>query len=132
MIIPENNQKLILIFLPFLNEVASIISDSASKSSILHNFYRGTIRLAIDYVVLLSVIWSSCIVTYDHDSILSGFLHGCLTLLLSYIFPALLMETVLKMGGANKKLRVLYSVLFVLILVIIESTLEKLIEATVQ
>ena len=42
------------------------------------------------------------------------------------------METVLKMGGTNKKLRVLYSVIFVLILVILESTLEKLIEASQQ
>ncbi len=132
MIIPENRQKALLIFLPFMNEVASIISTSASKTSVLRNFYTGNVKLFIDYIVLVSIVWSSCIVTYDHDSILSGFLHGCLTLLLSYIIPSVLMETVSNFGGDNKRLRLAYSILFLIILVLIESTLERLIEAAVE
>ena len=132
MIIPENRQKAVLIFLPFMNEVALIISTFASKKSGLRNFYRGNVKLLIDYIVLISIVWSSCIVTYDHDSILSGFLHGCLTLLLSYIIPSVLMETVSNFGGDNKRLRLTYSMVFLIILILIESTLEKLIEAAVE
>ena len=132
MIIPENRQKAVLIFLPFMNEVALIISTFASKKSGLRNFYRGNVKLLIDYIVLISIVWSSCIVTYDHDSILSGFLHGCLTLLLSYIIPSVLMETVSNFGGDNKRLRLAYSMVFLIILILIESTLEKLIEAAVE
>ena len=132
MIIPENRQKAVLIFLPFMNEVALIISTFASKKSGLRNFYRGNVKLLIDYIVLISIVWSSCIVTYDHDSILSGFLHGCLTLLLSYIIPSVLMETVSNFGGDNKRLRLAYSKVFLIILILIESALEKLIEAAVE
>lgn len=132
MIIPENRQKAVLIFLPFMNEVALIISTFASKKSGLRNFYRGNVKLLIDYIVLISIVWSSCIVTYDHDSILSGFLHGCLTLLLSYIIPSVLMETVSNFGGDNKRLRLAYSMVFLIILILIESALEKLIEAAVE
>ncbi len=132
MIIPENNQKTILIFLPFMNEVASIISTSVNKKSVLRNFYSGNVKLFIDYVVLVSIVWSSCIVTYDHDSILSGFLHGCLTLLLSYIIPTILMERVSNLGGANKSLRLAYSIVFLIMLLFLESTLERLIEAATE
>lgn len=129
MLIPENRQKAILIILPFINDLASILSNSVSAKSIFYDFYKGNIRLLIDYIVLVSIVWSSCIVTYDYDSILAGFLHGCLTLVLSYILPDVFMKSVIKSAGNNRNLGVAYSVMFVILLIIAETWLERIIDA---
>jgi hypothetical protein len=42
------------------------------------------------------------------------------------------METVSNFGGDNKRLRLAYSMVFLIILILIESALEKLIEAAVE
>jgi hypothetical protein len=124
----EQTQKKIVIILPFLNEIASLITYSSPPKSLLSKVYVGWRKVLIDFIVLLSIIWSATIVTYDKSEIRIGVIKGFLTLLLSYILPMVFMKKILVLAGGNLNRQILYSFCVILLLVLCEALIWETID----
>ena len=115
----------LLVFLPFLNEISGVVSDSAPPGSILHKFYSGNTKILIDYIVLVSICWTVAVTTNKKGDVGDGVVKGSLTLLLAFIIPNLFMERIIEMAGPKASSLVKFGVGVTVILVLV--LLEKFI-----
>ena len=127
MLIPEKIQKIIVIILPFLNEVASIITHLSPKKSSFSKLYLGWRKSLIDYLVLLGICWSVAIVTYDKEDIQIGVIKAGFTILISYVLPQILLVKVLDLSK-KRNWRMIYGVGFIALLALTEAMLWELID----
>ena len=114
----------LLVFLPFLNEISGVISDSVPPGSMLHKFYEGNVKMIIDYIVLVSICWTVAVTT-NKKGVTDGVIKGALTLLLAFIIPNLFMERVIELAGPKSGTLVKFIVgfSFITVLVILEKLL---------
>ena len=127
MLISEKIQKIIVIILPFLNEVASIITNLSPDKSPFSKLYVGWRKSLIDYLVLLGICWSVAIVTYDKEDIQIGVIKAGFTILISYLLPQILLVKVLK-KPRQKKWKIIYGISFIALLALTEALLWELID----
>tara|TARA_S200000501_G_scaffold345085_1_gene357435 strand:- start:1637 stop:2044 length:408 start_codon:yes stop_codon:yes gene_type:complete len=115
----------LLVFLPFLNEISGVISDSVPSGSILHKFYTGNTKIFIDYIVLVSICWTVAVTTNKKADVGAGVVKGSLTLLLAFMIPNLFMEKIIGLAGPKATSLVKFGVGITVIMVLI--LLEKFI-----
>ena len=126
--------------LPFLNEIANILTLSFSNINIykhhLETFSQELSKISIDFIALTGIIWNTVYITHKHNNKIYGITKGLVILLVSFIIPNLFLKYIIDKININFNLgstlqdsiiKFIIGIIIILFLVFIEHKLYNFI-----